>query len=57
MFVLDNNFILDIVARRTPKSPEYAKILAHIICNLYQLTSSSKRSWAEAVSVEREERQ
>lgn len=31
MFVLDNNFLLDVVTRRSPKSPEYAKILAHLV--------------------------
>lgn len=31
MFVLDNNFILDVVTRRSSKSAEYAKILAHLV--------------------------
>lgn len=31
MFVLDNNFILDIVTRRSSNSSQYAKILAHLV--------------------------
>ncbi len=31
MFVLDNNFLLDIVTKRTSKSVQYTKILAHLL--------------------------